>query len=52
MWQIVYIKDGKIHIHDFKPATRDAAFGVGHELTRDFVADFFKVQRVNELPFA
>ena len=45
MFRIIYVKDGRTHIHDYKPPTKEQALGVGHELTRDFVADFFKVQR-------
>jgi hypothetical protein len=43
MWQVIYIKDGDIIVHDYRPATRAEALGVGHELCRDGVADFFRV---------
>lgn len=42
---VVYVKDGKQFIWDYKPSTLDEALRVGHELTRDYVADFFRVQR-------
>lgn len=32
--------------HDYAPPTLDEALHVGHELTRDFVADGFKVTRI------
>jgi hypothetical protein len=47
MFAIIYIDSrGKQVVHDYRPTTRAEALGVGHELTRDFVAQFFKVIRL------
>ena len=43
-YRIVCIKDGRTFTHSHRPDTRDAALSVGHELTRDKVADFFRVE--------
>lgn len=47
MWLIVYIDQRGITTHhDYKPTTKKEALGVGDELTRDHVAQFFRVQRI------
>lgn len=43
MFLICCVKDGRTFIHSFRPKTLEAALRIGHELTRDFVADYFKV---------
>lgn len=45
MFIVEYIKDGQEFMHDYKPGTKEEALGVGHELTRDGVADYFRVRR-------
>lgn len=45
VFQIVYSKDGVIFIHYYAPHDLGQALMIGHELTRDYVADFFKIIR-------
>lgn len=47
MWLIIYIDDkGLTTHHEYKPRTKQEALQVGDELTRDHVAQFFRVQRI------
>lgn len=34
--------------HDYKPSTLEEALKIGHELTRDYVCDAFRVSEVKE----
>ena len=43
-YRIVCIKGSRTFTWKYQPATREAALSVGHELTRDKVADFFRVE--------
>ena len=43
-YRIVCIKGSRTFTWPHQPATREAALSVGHELTRDKVADFFRVE--------
>lgn len=45
MFKVVYVKDGKVFIHPTKFESQFGALSCGHEMTRDYVADFFKVVR-------
>jgi len=45
-WMVVYLDSrGRTIIHDYKPVRKEEALLVGDELTRDHVAQFFRVQR-------
>ena len=43
-YRVVCIKGGRTFTWGHCPDTREAALSVGHELTRDKVADFFRVE--------
>jgi len=47
-FMVLYTRYGKEHLHDYEPNDRDEALRVGDELTRDGVADFFRVVRCTE----
>ncbi len=42
---LTLVKDGAAKVHDYKPTTEKEANGVGNELVRDKVADFFRVDK-------
>lgn len=44
---VCYKADGSNWVHDHAPNTLASALGVGHELTRDYVCQSFKVIRSN-----
>lgn len=48
MFVILYMPQGRGQLvaHSYQPKTLAEALGVGHELTRDGVADSFKVIRI------
>lgn len=47
MWLIIYIdENGVTTHHNFRPSTKEEALTIGYELTRDNVAQFFRIHRL------
>ena len=44
---ITYLVDGVEHVNAYAPDNKEEALKVGHELVRDGVADFFRIDRVS-----
>ncbi len=46
---VCYSLDGSRWVHNHASTTKEEALGVGHELTRDYVCESFKVIRGSSL---